>query len=76
LSNEDEVQIVKQLGEGKDAKELANAYNVFVATVYNFRTRLKRAGTVVPPAKRGRKSKDKKADLPTSHSKRGRKSKA
>jgi len=76
LSNEDVVQIVKQLGEGKDAKELASTYNVSVATIYNFRTRLKRAGTVVPPAKRGRKPKEKKVALSTTPGKRGRKPKA
>jgi len=63
LSNEDVIQIVKQLGEGKDAKELASSYNVSVATIYNFRTRLKRTGTVVPPAKRGRKLKEKKEEI-------------
>ncbi len=76
LSNEDVVQIVNQLGEGKDAKELANTYNVSVATIYNFRTRLKRTGTIVPPAKRGRKPKEKKATLTTTSGKRGRKPKA
>jgi transposase len=76
LSNEDVVQIVKQLGEGKDAKELASSYNVSVATIYNFRTRLKRAGTVVPPAKRGRKPKAKKEEIKTEPKKRGRKPKA
>jgi len=63
LSNEDVNQIVKQLGEGKDAKELASTYNVSVATIYNFRTRLKRTGTLVPPAKRGRKQKAQKLEL-------------
>jgi transposase len=76
LSNEDVVQIVKQLGEGKDAKELANTYNVSVATIYNFRTRLKRTGTVVPPAKRGRKPKEKKVAAPAAPLKRGRKPKS
>ena len=37
LSNEDVIQIVKQLGEGKDAKELASNYNVSVATIYKDR---------------------------------------
>jgi transposase len=76
LSNEAIFQIVKQLGEGKDAKELASTYNVSVATIYNFRTRLKRTGTVVPPAKRGRKPKEKKAEAPNTPGKRGRKPKA
>ena len=76
MSNEDVVQIVKQLGEGKDAKELANTYNVSVATIYNFRTRLKRSGTVVPPAKRGRKPKEKKVAVPAAPLKRGRKPKS
>lgn len=76
LSNEDVIQIAKQLGEGKDAKELASSYNVSVATIYNFRTRLKRAGTVVPPAKRGRKPKAKKEEIKTEPKKRGRKPKA
>ncbi|MEY3965061.1 MAG: hypothetical protein RL263_230 [Bacteroidota bacterium] len=73
LSNEDVIQIVKQLGEGKDAKELASTYNVSVATIYNFRTRLKRTGTVVPPAKRGRKPKAKKEEIKSEPKKRGRK---
>ncbi|MFM1858014.1 MAG: hypothetical protein RLZ05_1074 [Bacteroidota bacterium] len=76
LSNEDVIQIVKQLGEGKDAKELASTYNVSVATIYNFRTRLKRTGTVVPPAKRGRKPKVKKEEIKSEPKKRGRKPKA
>lgn len=77
LSNENVLQIVKQLGEGKDAKELASAYNVSVATIYNFRTRLKRTGTVVVhPGKRGRKPKDKKVGPPATPGKRGRKPKA
>ena len=76
LSNEDVIQIVKQLGEGKDAKELASSYNVSVATIYNFRTRLKRTGTVVPPAKRGRKPKAKKEEIKSEPKKRGRKPKA
>ena len=77
LSNEDVVQIVKQLGEGKDAKELASTYNVSVATIYNFRTRLKRTGTeVLTPGKRGRKPKDKNAATPVAPIKRGRKPKA
>ena len=73
LSDGDMVQIVKQLSEGKDAKELANAYNVSVATIYNFRTRLKRTGTVVSPAKRGLKPNDKKVELTATPGKRGRK---
>jgi transposase len=76
LSNEDVVQIVKQLGEGKDAKELANTHNVSVATIYNFRTRLKRTGTIVPPAKRGRKPKEKKVAAAAAPLKRGRKPKS
>ena len=76
LSSEAIIQIVKQLGEGKDAKELASTYNVSVATIYNFRTRLKRTGTVVLPAKRGRKPKEKKAEESTTPGKRGRKPKA
>jgi|GEM_PF-555785 transposase len=76
LSNVDVIQIVKQLGEGKDAKELASSYNVSVATIYNFRTRLKRTGTVVPPAKRGRKPKAKKEVIKSEPKKRGRKPKA
>ncbi len=55
---------------------MANTYNVSVATIYNFRTRLKRTGTIVPPAKRGRKPKEKKAELPSTPGKRGRKPKA
>ena len=57
LSKEKAAEIVKLLGEGKDAKELADTYNVSIATIYNFRTRLKREGTPVVPKKRGRKPK-------------------
>jgi|688.fasta_scaffold742655_1 transposase len=76
LSNEDVVQIVKQLNEGKDAKKLANAYNVSVATIYNFRTRLKRSGTVVSSDKGGRKPKEIIAELSSAPNKRGRKPKS
>ncbi len=76
LSNEDVIQIVKQLGEGKDAKELSSTYNVSVATIYNFRTRLQRTGTVIPPIKRGRKPKAKHQQIKIEPKKRGRKSKA
>ena len=48
------------LGEDKDAKELAEVYNVSIATIYNFRTRLKREGAPVAPKKRGRKPKSEK----------------
>jgi hypothetical protein len=62
LSKENAAEIVKLLGEGKDAKELANTYNVSVATIYNFRTRLKREGTPVESKKRGRKPKTEKIE--------------
>jgi transposase len=55
---------------------LASTYNVSVATIYNFRTRLKRTGTIVPPAKRGRKPKAKKEEIKSESKKRGRKPKA
>jgi DNA-binding CsgD family transcriptional regulator len=42
LSKDKAAEIVKLLAEGKDAKELADSYKVSVATIYNFRTRLKR----------------------------------
>ena len=42
LTKEKAAEIVKLLGEGKGAKELTEAYNVSIATIYNFRTRLKR----------------------------------
>lgn len=60
LTKEKAAEIVKLLGEGKDAKELAEAYNVSIATIYNFRTRLKREGAPVAPKKRGRKPKTEK----------------
>ncbi|MBM3413316.1 MAG: helix-turn-helix domain-containing protein [Bacteroidetes bacterium] len=60
LSKEKAAEIVKLLGEGRDAKELADTYNVSIATIYNFRTRLKREGTIVVPRKRGRKPKAEK----------------
>ena len=55
LSKEKAAEIVKLLGEGRDAKELADTYKVSIATIYNFRTRLKREGAPVAPKKRGRK---------------------
>ena len=63
LSKEKAAEIVKLLGEGKDAKELADAYKVPIATIYNFRTRLKRDGAPVTPKKRGRKPKVEKIEL-------------
>jgi hypothetical protein len=42
-------EIVKLLGEGRDAKELADAYKVSIATFYNFRTLLKLKGAPVAP---------------------------
>lgn len=57
LSKEKAAEIVKLLGEGRDAKELADTYKVSIATIYNFRTRLKREGAPVAPKKRGRKLK-------------------
>ena len=65
LSKEKAAEIVKLLGEGKDAKELANTYNVSIATIYNFRTRLKREGAPVAPKKRGRKPKTDKIAAPS-----------
>lgn len=44
-----------------------------MATIYNFRIRLKCTGTVIPSAKRGRKPKDKKVELIATPGKRGRK---
>jgi hypothetical protein len=63
LSKEKAAEIVKLLGEGKDAKELASNYKVSVATIYNFRTRLKREGAPIVPKKRGRKPKVDKTAL-------------
>jgi transposase len=60
MSKEKAAEIVKLLGEGRDAKELADTYNVSIATIYNFRTRLKREGAPVATKKRGRKSKAEK----------------
>jgi transposase len=60
LSKEKAAEIVKLLGEGRDAKELADTYKVSIATIYNFRTRLKREGALVAPKKRGRKTKAEK----------------
>ncbi len=47
-----------------------------MATIYNFRTRLKRIGTVVPPAKGRRKPKETKGEAPATPAKRGRNPKA
>jgi hypothetical protein len=66
LSKEKAAEIVKLLGEGKEAKELADAYKVSIATIYNFRTRLKREGAPVAPKKRGRKPKAEKIFVDTS----------
>ncbi len=60
LSKEKAAEIVKLLCEGRDAKELADTYKVSTATIYNFRTRLKREGAPVAPKKRGRKPKTEK----------------
>jgi len=60
LSKDKADEIVKLLGEGRDAKELADTYKVSIATIYNFRTRLKREGAPVAPKKRGRKPKAEK----------------
>jgi len=60
LSKDKAAEIVKLLGEGRDAKELADTYKVSIATIYNFRTRLKREGAPVAPKKRGRKPKAEK----------------
>lgn len=65
LSKEKAAEIVKLLGEGRDAKELADTYNVSIATIYNFRTRLKREGAPVAPKKRGRKPKAEKIQAET-----------
>jgi transposase len=67
LPKEKAAEIVKLLAEGRDAKDLADSYKVSVATIYNFRTRLKREGAPVVPKKRGRKPKLAKAEVrPTS----------
>ena len=63
LSKEKAAEIVKLLAEGKDAKELADSYKVSVATIYNFRTRLKREGAQVVSKKRGREPKLTKAEV-------------
>ena len=63
LSKEKAAEIVKLLGEGRDAKELADTYKVSIATIYNFRTRLKREGAPVAPKKRGRKPKLAKSEI-------------
>jgi len=63
LSKEKAAEIVKLLGEGRDAKELADTYKVSIATIYNFRTRLKREGAPVAPKKRGRKPNLAKSEI-------------
>ena len=63
LPKDKAAEIVKLLAEGKDAKELADSYKVSVATIYNFRTRLKREGALVVPKKRGRKPKLTKVEV-------------
>jgi len=42
---------------------LADAYKVSIATIYNFRTRLKSEGATVAHKKRGRKPKAKKITI-------------
>jgi len=37
LSKEKAAEIVKLLGEGGDAKELADTFKVSIATIYSFR---------------------------------------
>ena len=59
LSKEKVNEILRKLAEGVEARQLASDYNVSVASIYNYRTRLGRAGTPLPRAKRGRKPKAK-----------------
>jgi transposase len=50
-------EVIKLLTEGKDIRQIAADYNVSVATIYNYKTRLAREGATLPKAKRGRKPK-------------------
>ncbi len=50
-------EVIKLLAEGKDIRQIAADYNVSVATIYNYKTRLARDGAMLPKAKRGRKPK-------------------
>lgn len=50
-------QIYKALLAGKDAKLIAEEFNISVASVYNYRTRMNREGKALPAKKRGRKPK-------------------
>lgn len=50
-------QIYKALLAGKDAKLIAEEFDISVASVYNYRTRMNREGKVLPAKKRGRKPK-------------------
>jgi transposase len=52
LSKAKAAEIVKLLGEGRYAKEFADTYKVCIATIYKFRTRLKREGAPVVPKKK------------------------
>jgi hypothetical protein len=63
LSKEKAAEIVKLLGEGRDVKELADTYKVSIATIYNFRNRLKRERAPVAPKKRGRKPRVEKIQI-------------
>ena len=58
LSKDKITEILSRLAGGIDAKQLATDYNVSVATIYNYRTRLGREGGEVLKAKRGRKPKN------------------
>lgn len=57
LSKEKIAELLNRLASGAEARQLASDYNVSVASIYNYRTRLGREGKVLPKAKRGRKPK-------------------
>lgn len=52
-------QLKQAFSAGKDATEIAKEFNLSLASVYNYKTRLMRAGSTLPKAKRGRKPKQK-----------------
>jgi transposase len=57
MTKEKVAEVIKLLAEGKDIRQIAADYNVSVATIYNYKTRLAREGATLPKAKRGRKPK-------------------
>jgi transposase len=64
LSKKQIEELAKMIVNGKTNAEVAEFYNISIATVNNHRTRLRRDGMLLP-AKRGRKPKLESKSLPS-----------